>query len=680
MSKRTKTIAPYGAWKSPVDIDLVLAKSVGLSEPRYHNGELFWLESRPHEGGRQVICRRTQAGDYRDVLPLSDSDGHVLNASTRVHEYGGGSWMVSDYSGVFFTNLDRSDKQHTDQRVHWINVNGDRPPVAFTPSGVRFADMHDDPVRPRFVAVAEDHRQGEVKNFLAAVSYFAGTVTTLAEGYDFYASPCISPDAQWIAWVCWNHPNMPWDDTELWLARVGADGKLCDARKIAGGKDESVLHPRWSPDSKRLYFISDRSNWWNIYHIDFAQESCDWPSAEATCLLPMKKEFCGPMWGLGASPYAVLKDGRIACSYKGRDGAQVSIVGADGSVVTQMGLPYSRVAEITAGDNAIALTVGSPTAPMALIEIKLDPVKWSVVKKSSDLQIDPGYISKPRSIRVPTSPLPNSKRRRTAREVTHALFYPPANRDFAAPRSELPPLVVFIHGGPTAAASDVLKYSVQYWTSRGFAVADVNYRGSTGFGRAYRKKLQGNWGVIDWQDCEAVARHLVKRGLVDGKRLAIEGGSAGGFTTLAALAFGSVFTAGCSLYGVSDLTALAKDTHKFEARYLDGLIGPYPAAQQTYIERSPLRAVQKITAPVLFLQGMVDEIVPPNQTRMMVDALRDNQVPVAVIYFEGEPHGFRKAENIKRSLLAEFWFFAHVFGIEPADHIEPVVFEYPQTS
>jgi dipeptidyl aminopeptidase/acylaminoacyl peptidase/thioredoxin-like negative regulator of GroEL len=680
--RRTKTVRPYGSWKSPIDIDLVLAKSVTLSEPRYCNGELFWLEGRPHEGGRKAICRRSADGTISDVLlPYAeDQEGVPNNARTVVHEYGGGSYVVS-IDDVFFANFDGAEREHSDQRLYRSSLEGGmgKLPKARTPHGLLFADMQDDFDRGRLICVAEDHRGGEVTNFLAAVNqYGSQEVTTLASGFDFYASPILSPDGNWLAWVCWNHPNMPWDDTELWLAKVGLDGQLHDPRKIAGGVGESVLHPRFSPAGDRLYFMSDRSNWWNIYQFAWPENASpiDWPQDHPTFVTQRNAEFCGPMWVLGQSPYAVLSDGRIAAAYKEKGRWNLQIINPAGGFNEHVYLPYTDITDIVAGENSIALIAASSTSAPVLIEVDLATHKVTVVRESSDLQIDAGYISVPKLITVPTTPMPGVAEANGPREVTYGLFYAPKNRDYKAPEGELPPLRVLIHGGPTSGASHALRYPIQYWTSRGVAVVDVDYRGSTGYGRAYRKKLAGNWGIVDWQDCEAVAKYLSARGLVDGKREAIEGGSAGGFTTLAALAFGSVFTAGCSRYGVSDLTALAQETHKFESRYLDGLIGRYPEDEKIYIERSPLHAAANIRAPLLVLQGEDDKIVPPKQAALIVEALRFEGVPVAAIYFEREGHGFRKAANIKRSLLAEYSFLAQVFGFEPADAIEKVAIEY----
>jgi dipeptidyl aminopeptidase/acylaminoacyl peptidase len=559
-----------------------------------------------------VVVRWTPGSDPVDVLPPPSS------ARTTVHEYGGGAFAVHG-DVVFFSNF-------ADQRLY-----RDSHPI--TPDdGARYADADVGPDGRRLACVRERHLDGGVVNDLVLVPTDGSSEpTVVAGGHDFYAAPRWSPDGARLAWLAWDHPRMPWDGTVLEV----------DGRGIAGGPDESITQPRWSPDGA-LHWISDRTGWWNLYR-------------EGEPLAPLEAEFAGPDWVFGQSTYAFLPDGRVVATWSAGGATSLAVLGDD-----PLDLPYTSFSSIRILGNRIAAIAASPTtAPQVVL---LDPL--TVVRSSRPVPVDRGYLSTPRPIEFPT----------TGGATAHALFYPPANQDCDGPPGERPPLVVTSHGGPTAAASTALELRTQFWTSRGFAVVDVDYRGSTGYGRAYRKQLNGQWGVVDVDDCLAAARHLAAAGEVDVARMAIRGSSASGLTALLALTH-DVFAAGASLYGVVDLAALATDTHKFEARYLDGLVGPWPEAEAIYRDRSPLTVADRLSAPLVIFQGLEDKVVPPAQAEVLVAALRRAGLPFAYLTFAGEAHGFRRAETIQRVVEAELSFYGQVLGFTPADDIEPVEIE-----
>ena len=639
------TIAPYGAWKSPLTSALIAARAVRLEAPRFDGPDLYWIEGRPSEGGRNVIVRRAADGDRRDVLPAP------FNARTRVHEYGGGAYTV--HQGVlYFSNF-------SDQRLYRLPPGG--APQPLTPAlPLRYADGVVDAARGLLFCVREDHRAAgqEARNTLVRLP-LTGEVTeglVIAEGYDFYAAPRLNPEGDRLAWLCWNHPNMPWDGCELWLADVRPDGDLTNARCVAGGEEESIFQPTWGPDG-RLYFVSDRTGWWNLYRLE---------GNAARPLQPMEAEFGQPQWVFGQSTFVFPDAHTLLCSYEREGTDHLGKLDLRTLTFETLPLPYSSLGQLTSGPaERVALLTGSPTEVTTLQLFDLTTGASTPIRRSTELTLDPGYLAIPEALTFPTS---NGL-------VAHAFFYRPQNRDFAAPEGERPPLLVLSHGGPTGAASSALNLSIQYWTSRGFAVLDVNYGGSTGYGRAYRQRLNGNWGVVDVEDCINGARYLVERGEVDGARLAIRGGSAGGYTTLCALTFHKVFAAGASHYGIGDAEALARDTHKFESRYLDRLIGPYPERADLYRARSPIHFTDRLACPVIFFQGSEDPVVPPNQAEAMVAALKEKGIPVAYVSFEGEQHGFRRAENIQRALDAELYFYSRIFGFELAEPLEPVAIE-----
>ena len=637
-----KTIAPYGAWASPITADVIVSKSVGIGQSAFDGEDLYWIESRPDEGGRCVLVRLAPDGARTDVTPAP------FNVRTRVHEYGGGAYVVSGGT-VLFSNF-------ADQRLY--RVESGEEPRALTPEvALRYADGSFDRARNRVVLVREDHRgDGEAVNTIVAIDLDAGGEgTILAEGHDFFASPRVSPDGSQLTWFTWDHPRMPWDGTELWLADLDETGNAVNARVVAGGPEESICQPGWSPDG-RLFFVSDRSNWWNLYRLD---------GEEVLAVCPREAEFGRPQWGFAGSVWEFIGSAEILAAYGEVDGAKLGRIDVATGKLTPVDVPYSVIGGLHAGPGRVALTAGSPTVPPALVTMDLATGERTVIRKTTDFAIDPAFVSVPEAVEFPTK----------GGVTAHAFLYRPASGDHEAPEGSLPPLLVKSHGGPTSASEPSLQLGTQFWTSRGFAVLDVNYGGSTGYGREYRERLRGNWGIVDVDDCANGALHLVSEEIVDSERLAIRGGSAGGYTTLAALAFRDVFRAGASHYGVSDLTALAEETHKFESRYLDSMVGPYPEERALYEARSPIHHVEKLDCPVIFFQGLEDRVVPPNQAEMMVDALRKKGIPVAYVPFEGEQHGFRRAENIKAALEGELYFYGRIFGFEPAGEVTAVEIE-----
>lgn len=635
-------IAPYGSWKSPIVSELIVAGTIGLGQVRLDNGNIYWSELRPTEAGRSVLVCRTPDGNTTDLTPAP------FNVRTRVHEYGGGSYLVHQGT-VYFSNF-------ADQRLY--RQTPDSEPVAITPEVAwRYADGVVDAQRDRLICVREDHTgDGEAVNTIVALPVAGSEAQTiLVSGSDFYSSPRLSPNGRYLAWIGWNHPNMPWDGTELWVAEVTETGTLTNAQKIAGGLEESIVQPEWSPDGV-LYFVSDRSGWWNLYR---------WVQGAIEPLCLMEAEFGSPHWIFGLSNYAFESSESLICTYSKNGISYLAQLNLQTQQLTEIPTPYTEIGGVHVGSGSVVFSGGSATEPGVIVQLDLATQKLSILQRSSTLSIDPGYLSEPRTIAFPTE---NGL-------TAYGFFYPPKNKDFAAPPGERPPLVVKSHGGPTAATSTAFNLKIQYWTSRGFAVLDVNYGGSTGYGRAYRDRLKGQWGIVDVDDCANGAKYLAAAGEVDANRLVIDGGSAGGYTTLCALTFRDTFKAGASYYGVSDLGALAADTHKFEARYLDSLIGPYPDRKDLYDARSPINFTDRLNCPVIFFQGDEDKIVPPNQAEMMVAALRAKHLPVAYVLYEGEQHGFRKAENIKRTLDGEFYFYSRVFGFTMADDVEPVAIE-----
>lgn len=636
-----KKTAPYGSWKSPITADLIVSGAIGLNQPAIDGENTYWIEMRPAEGGRQVIVKRDASGKLTDINP------QPFNARTRVHEYGGGDYAVSK-GAVYFSNF-------ADQRLY--SQSGNEPPQPITPvAEMRYADAVVDQARNLIFCVREDHNGAnhEATNALVSLKTSANEDCgrVLVSGNDFYSSPCLHRDGNMLAWLTWNHPNMPWDGTELWQAEVEPDGSLSAAKRIAGGESESIFQPQWSPDG-RLYFCSDRSGWWNLYRLE---------KGEIVAVTKLDAEFGVPQWAFGLSSYAFASAQRIVGIYYVRGMARLAIIDADSLELETLDLGYTDLGWVRAATGQVVFRAGSPTTPAAIVRLDLESRKTENLRQSNSLRIDSGYLSVPEAIEFPT----------TDGLTAHGFYYPPKNRDYSAPENELPPLLVKSHGGPTSAAATALSLHIQYWTSRGIAVLDVNYGGSSGYGREYRERLKGTWGIVDVDDCANGAKYLVNRGEVDPERLMITGGSAGGYTTLCALTFRDTFKAGASHYGVSDAEALTKETHKFESRYLNKLFGPYPERRDIYHDRSPINFTERLACPVIFFQGLEDRVVPPNQAELMVTALKEKGVPVAYVAFPGEQHGFRQAQNIKRSLEGELYFYSQVFGFELADPVEPM--------
>ncbi len=648
--------AAYGTWRSPITSDLIVAAHIRLGQPYIEGTTHYWTEGRPLDGGRVVVVRQEADGTTTDLTPAG------YHVRTLVHEYGGGAYLVVDGT-IYFSN-------YADQRVY-VQKPGTAP-YALTPEGaLRYADYIHDAARNRLIAVCEDHRgDGEAANYLVSIDLNTGNLTPIHQGRTFYAHPRLSPDSTQLVWLAWDHPSMPWDSAEIWMADVNSDGTLSEAQQIAGGAGDAAFQPEWSPDGD-LFFVAERTGWWNLYH---------WQAGKTNAILPLQAEFGQPLWQFGGTTYAVLDSQRLLVTYCERGTWRMVLCErqADGGIgaaalasapwqLTPIDLPYTEFFRLRADPHsglAVVIAAG-PTIPSVVVLIDPAARTATEINHSSHDILESGYIALPQTIEFPTE----------GGLTAFGFFYPPTNREYVAPAGELPPLLMMSHGGPTGATGALFDLDILYWTSRGFGVLDVNYGGSTGYGREYRERLIGNWGIVDVDDCCNGAKYLAKQGRVDPERLAITGGSAGGYTTLAALTFRDVFKAGASHFGIGDLETMTTDTHKFESRYLDSLIGPYPERRDLYLERSPVQHISSLECPVIFFQGLEDKVVPPNQAEDMVAALRAKSMPVAYVPFEGEQHGFRKAKNIKRALDGEFYFYSRVFGFTPADPIEPVVIE-----
>jgi dipeptidyl aminopeptidase/acylaminoacyl peptidase len=636
-------VRSFGSWKSPITSELIVAGTIGLGDVATDGSDTYWIESRPSEGGRSVIVRKDAEGKITDITPGK------FNTRTRVHEYGGGAYLVHD-GQVYFSNF-------SDQRIYRRNKDGE---VASITRGEKicYADGIFDVARNRIISVREDQTgpTRESVNTIVAISLDgSGKTNVLLEGNDFYSNPRLSPDGKRLAWLTWNHPNMPWDGTELWVADLNEHGLTTAQQRIAGGIAESIFQPEWSPDGM-LYFVSDRTGWWNLYRHN---------EKRVEAVLKMQAEVGTPQWVFRMSTYAFESANKIIFTYNVLGSWKLAEIDTKDLTSRDIETPYTEISNLRVERGKAVFCGGSPTEPLSVVELDLNSRELRVLRRSSNLKIEDGYLSIPRPIEFPTED----------GLTAHAFFYPPRNPDYQAPSDEKPPLIVISHGGPTSASSTTLKLNIQFWTSRGLGVLDVNYGGSTGYGRSYRERLNGKWGVVDVDDCINGARFLVEQGLADDERLIIRGGSAGGYTTLAALTFRDVFKAGASYYGISDLEILEEDCHKFESRYNTSLVGPYPERRDLYWERSPIHFTDRLSCPMILFQGLEDKVVPPNQAEMMFEAVRKKGLPVAYLPFEGEQHGFRKAENIKRSLDAELYFYSRVFGFELAEPLEGVPIE-----
>ena len=646
---------PYGSWLSPITAELVAESAPGLDQPQFDGDIVYWLQSRPWESGRTVIMRRLVDGTVEDVLPAP------LSARTRIHEYGGAPYLVAD-SWLYYC-LD------SDQRVYRIDTNdSDSTPEALTPdNNQRYADLSLDRTRGRLLATCERLEAGQQhpQNLIVAIELDGSQrVTTLVATADFYSNARISPCGGQICWLSWDHPNMPWDETQLWSASLDIDGYPASPELVAGGQllgySESVFQPQWG-DNGDLYFVSDRNNWWQLYRRRVATGA-----VEPLCRVGNidECEFGRPQWQFGMSTYGFLDSDTVLCCYTRRGSWSLATVTIDSGQFQHIESSYSVFSGLSCDGGRCCVVAAAATIAAEIVILEAADRGCSVLYSSGSLPVAPGYLSQPAAITFGSG-----------LASAHGFLYLPGNEDCQAPAADRPPLMVMCHGGPTAACDSSLNFKIQYWTSRGFAVVDVNYRGSTGYGRHYRDALKGQWGVVDVLDAVNAASYLAEKQLVDEQRMAIRGGSAGGFTVLSALTFHQCFKAGASLYGIGDLEMLAAATHKFEAHYTDSLVGPYPAEKALYRQRSPINHIEGLTCPVIFLQGLEDKVVPPEQAESMVAALREKNIAVAYLPFTGEGHGFRLAKNIRRALEAELYFYSRGFGFDLAEAIEPIVIE-----
>lgn len=633
----SEQVLPYGGWPSPVSARSLVAGVVGLSELRSNGRHLFWLESRPEEAGRTTLMRLGEDGQ-QELTPGK------YNVRSRVHEYGGGAYAVGA-SAAYFVDF-------ADQNLYAVEADGSVRQITTSGPGTRFADFVLDDARSRLVTVVEQHHEDtEAENFLATVDIGTGELSRLAEGRDFYAAPRLSPDGIRLAFVAWDHPNMPWDGTTLHTATLTDDGRLTDLATVAGGAEESVLEPRWqSGDS--LLFVGDSNGFWNLYRYD---------ASGIYCVLEDGADYADPPWVFGLSTYALIDQDHVLITRHAGAGQEVVLV----NTATTMGSPFigdeapwRHLGSLCVHQGSLCFIGSYADRSPTIEQLSLADQTSITLREAGGPTLDPADISRGEATTFPT---------RDGLEA-HGFFYPPTNGAVRGPDDEAPPLLVMSHGGPTAATGNALSLRIQYYTTRGWAVLDVNYRGSSGFGRAYRQALNGHWGELDVTDCEDGVRYLARVGRIDPERVAIRGGSAGGYTTLAALTTTSTFKAGASHYGIGDLNALAADTHKFESRYLDGLLGD-PSA---LADRSPIHHLERFSCPVIFFQGSDDRVVPPNQSQAMATALRNKGIPVAYLEFAGEGHGFRVADNIVRTIESEYGFFCRVFGIVPADDLPPI--------
>ena len=638
-----RTVAPYGAWASPLSAARATAGALRLGQIAVDGDDVYWLEGRASEGGRNVLVRASAGAPPVDVSPRD------FNVRTRVHEYGGAAYTV--HQGTIYAS------NFADQKLYAFTAG--QAPKALTPEGYFYAQCRVDVPRKRLICVREDHTKGDAQPSAALVAIPLGASApsagvVLASGADFYSDPALSPDGTRLAWLQWDHPNMPWDGTSLDLADLDARGIPKAPVRIAGGAEESIFQPSWSPDGG-LYFVSDRTGWWNLYR---QQGSVSEP------VHAMQAEFGKPQWAFGMTTYAFQSDNRLVVTWTEQGRWRMGLLNLEPRRLERLDLALDPLEALVSTSRAAYFVGGSPTEGPAITRVSYGGVEAEILRRSREDTLEAAYVSAPEAITFDS-----------AGQETHAFYYPPVNPAFEAPAGTAPPLLVLSHGGPTGATDPVFDPEVQFWTTRGFAVIDVNYGGSTGYGRAYRKRLNGQWGIVDVRDAVNAAKHLVAAGKADPARLITRGGSAGGYTTLAALTFHDTFKAGASYYGISDLEVLAKDTHKFESRYMDSLVGPYPAMQSTYRDRSPIHFVDKLNCALILLQGLEDKVVPPSQSQMMADAVRKKGLPVAYVTFEGEQHGFRKAENIVRALESELYFYGKVFGFTPADTLAAVTID-----
>jgi len=638
---------PYGSWPSPISAADVARARLRLGFPTVHDSDVWWQETRPEEGGRTTVIH-LRDGHRTELLPPP------WDARTRVHEYGGRSYLPVPVAGGYALVF----SHYEDQRLHRLDPGDAKPrpltPEPAVPGGLRYADYVLSPDGAEVWCVCEGHTPDGIRRAIVAVpldgsaAQDASAIRELVSGADFYASPAPSPDGGRLAWVQWNHPRMPWEGTELRVATL-ENGQAVTPYTVKGGLTESALAPIWR-DEESLYVVSDWPGWWNIYQVGLHGES-------ATALYPAEEEFAAPLWTLGGMPYALLEDGRLAVLH-GEGDMRLGIYDPETLELTDVDVPYEHwQPALSAHGTAVVGIAGGPTTPPTVVRIDTATGRSEALRSELTDLPDAAYLPRPRAEQL-EGPF--------GRPV-HALVYPPASPDAEGPADELPPFVVFVHGGPTSRASTVLSLERAYFTSRGIGVVEVNYGGSSGYGRAYRERLRRQWGVVDVEDAVAAARALAAGGIADPARIAIRGGSAGGWTTLAAVTQTDVFKAGTSYFGISDLKTFADATHDFESRYLFSLVGPLPGFERAYEERSPLNRADKTSCPVLLLQGLDDPIVPPDQSERFAQALAAKKVPYAYLTFEGESHGFRRAETVIACLEAELAFYGQTLGFTPRD-------------
>ena len=620
---------------------MVAAGQIRLGEMSHSDGTLYWVENRPEEEGRSVLIRCALHGRPKELT------SSPFNVRSRVHEYGGGSILAAEGT-VYFSNL-------SDHRLYRLELDSTIPLPISAPGNIRYADGILDKRRRRLITVAENHELSSSEPLGSLVAFdinCAHPPQTLVSGSDFYSSPSLSPDGNQLAWLSWNHPSMPWDSTELWMAHVELDGSLTRTEHIAGGQEESIFQPLWAPDGT-LHFVSDRTGWWNLYA---------YRSGTTKPLIEIEAEFGRPQWIFGNPTYGFENAKCLICSYVKSGIWHLARLNSITGTLEEIPCPYTEIRHVHVSRNHVYFQGGSPHESMVIVRLDLSDNSREILARSNTTHIDRNYLSAPRELIFPT----------THNRTAHGFFYPPTNHKFSAPSDEFPPLIVVSHGGPTGATTTTLNLDFQFWTSRGFALLDVNYRGSTGYGRGYREDLKRQWGLVDVDDCEFGANYLVEQGYADRKRLVIRGASAGGYTALMALTFRDTFAVGASHYGVTDLEALFQKTHKFESRYLEHLIGSYPNERNIYLERSPVHAVDRLSRPVIFFQGLDDPVVPPDQARCMVEILQKKGLTVASLEFSDEQHGFRKATTIRHVMEAELYFYACILGLNVDRKIAPV--------
>lgn len=637
-------IAPFGAWKSPITTDMIVKESLSFQEIGYDGKQLYYTELRPSEKGRVALVRQSADGKLTDLVP-------EMSIRNRVNEYGGATLTASN-GKVFFTN----DK---DKSYYTLDA-ADKPVLLIKEVKKRFADATLSPDGSALIMVCEEHvTESNIVNTLVRLDLKTKKLTEVAAGHDFYASPRFSPDGKKCSFVAWDFPNMPWDGTTLWLCDIMKDGRLSTPKAIAGGAEESICQVQWSPDGN-LYFASDKTGFWNLYRFN--------TNGQVQPLHQMEADFGIPAWTFGRPTYAFFpyKNGwGIACAYTIKGVDYLGILDPDEKKLQQLSLPFSYIQNLCYGKDRLYFFGASATLPISLISLDLKTSQFQILKESFKAEIDPNYISKPEEVTYPSEKT----------DTGYAFYYPPKNPQFKGKENEKPPLIVRAHGGPNGRAYPILTLEVIYWTSRGFGFVDVNYSGSSGYGRAYLQRLYGKWGILDVADCMSAAQKLVDQGKADSKRLIIKGGSAGGYTTLCAVTYHHLFSAGASYFGISDLVLLEEAIHKFESHYSERLIGPFPQDKKIYMERSPINYVDQIKVPVLLLQGKEDKVVPPDQSILIFEALKKKKVPTALLLFDGEQHGFRMASSIKKALDGELYFYSKVLKFPLAEPVEPIHIE-----